>query len=148
MAACYDGFMRYLGIDFGSKRIGVALSDPSGRMAFPHSVIQNTATTKDEILALMKKEGVGVIVAGDSRDRDGKENPIMQKAKPFCETLAAESGAPLYYRLEAYTSVQAAHIQGDNAMNDASAASLILQSYLDGINAPYEVDDAYEDDEY
>jgi putative Holliday junction resolvase len=129
--------MRYLGIDFGSKRIGISLSDSSGRMAFPHSIVQNTSTAKDEILALMKKENVGVIVAGDSRNRDGIENPIMQKAKPFCEALAVESGAPLYYRLEAYTSVQAAHIQGDNAMNDASAATLILQSYLDGVNPSY-----------
>ena len=133
--------MRYLGIDFGSKRIGISLSDPSGRMAFPHSIVLNTVTAKDEILALMRKEHVGAIVAGDSRNRDGVENLIMQKAKPFCEALSSESGAPLYYRLEAYTSVQAAHIQGDNAMNDASAATLILQSYLDGVNEPLEDND-------
>lgn len=137
-------FMRYLGIDYGSKRIGVALSDPSGRMAFPKCVVQNAKTTMDDLLTMIKQEGVGAIVAGESRDKNGFENLIMQEARPFCDALAQTAGIPIYYRLESYTSVQAAKIQGDNAMNDASAASIILQTYLDGINPPLENIDEHE----
>ncbi len=136
--------MRYIGIDYGSKRIGIALSDTEGRMAFPHSIVLNTRNAKDEILALIQKEVVGAIVAGDSRDRNGLSNPIMEYAKPFCDSISEISGLPIYYRLEAYTSVQAAKIQGDNAMNDASAAAIILQTYLDGINTPINDVDEYE----
>jgi putative Holliday junction resolvase len=134
--------MRYLGIDYGSKRIGIALSDPIGRMAFPFSVVLNTTEAKENIKKIVRDNNVGAIVAGDSKDRNGLPNIIMTEARPFCDSLAAELELPIHYRLEAYTSVQAAKIQGDNAMNDASAAAIILQSYLDGINVPLEgVDD-------
>lgn len=126
-----------MGIDFGSKRIGIAMSDISGRMAFPHSIVLNTKTAMDDILALIAKNNVGGIVAGESRDRNGLQNPIMEQARPFCDTLAEKAGIPIHYRLESYTSVQAAKIQGDNAMNDASAAAIILQMYLDGINPKF-----------
>lgn len=143
---CYYDHMRYIGIDYGSKRIGIALSDSSGRMAFPHSIVLNRKSAQDEILALIKKESVGAIVTGDSRDKNGLQNLIMLDARPFCDLLAEKAGLPIYYRLEAYTSVQAAHIQGDNAMNDASAAAIILQSYLDGINPSYSGKDGEDDD--
>src|SRR5574344_2009465 len=117
--------MRYIGIDYGSKRIGIALSDPTGRMAFPHSVVLNKKGVHDELLSFMKKENIGAIVAGDSRDKNGNQNKIMGEATPFCNSLSEKSGVPIYYILEAYTSVQASHIQGDNDMNDASAATII-----------------------
>lgn len=140
--------MRYLGIDYGSKRIGIALSDTSGRMAFPNSVILNTKNAKNEILELIKKENVEMIVAGESKDKNGIPNLIMNEARPFCDELSNESGLPIKYILESYTSVQAAKIQGDNAMNDASAASIILQTYLDGINKPFEGADGFDEEEY
>lgn len=129
--------MKYIGIDYGSKRIGIAMSDMSGRMAFPHSIVLNTKTAMNDILTLISKNNVEAIVAGESRDRNGLQNPIMEQARPFCDTLSERAGIPIHYRLESYTSVQAAKIQGDNAMNDASAAAIILQTYLDGVNPRY-----------
>ncbi len=136
-----------MGIDYGSKRIGVSLSDPTGRMAFPHSVVLNRKSAPDDLLALMKKENVGAIVAGDSRDRNGNQNKIMIDATPFCNSLSEKSGAPIYYILESYTSVQAAHIQGDNAMNDASAATIILQNHLDRVNPNFSGNNGEDDEE-
>ncbi len=134
--------MRYLGIDYGSKRIGIALSDPIGRMAFPFSVVPNTKDAAAAITQIIMDNRVGEIVTGDSKDKNGLQNLIMLEARPFCDGLAQSLGLPLHYILESYTSVQAARIQGDNAMNDASAAAIILQCYLDSINVPLEgVDD-------
>ena len=60
--------MRYLGVDYGSKRIGLALSDEAGTMGFPHAIVANTLRVADEIVALIKKENIGAVVIGDSRD--------------------------------------------------------------------------------
>lgn len=139
--------MRYIGIDYGSKRIGIALTDSSGRMAFPNCVVQNSRNAMNEILALIKKNEVGAIVTGESRDRNGLQNLIMLEARPFCDELAKQAGIPIYYRLESYTSVQAAKIQGDNAMNDASAAAIILQQYLDGVNPKFSGADGEHEEE-
>ncbi len=121
--------MRLMGIDFGSKRVGVALSDESGAMAFPHAVVP-TATATLDVLALARKEGVGTVVVGLSADFQNRENPIMVPARAFAEELARELGIPVVFEPEFLTSMEASRLQGEHEQSDASAAALILNSYI------------------
>lgn len=123
--------MRLLGIDYGTKRVGVALSDDKGLMAFPKAVFPNDNYLFTEIKNLVKANGIETIVVGESRDYQMAENPIMRKVKPFVEELKRDLGVVVVYEPELLTSHQAAHFQGKTDMIDASAASIILQSYID-----------------
>lgn len=126
--------MKYLGIDYGTKRVGIATSDDGGTMAFPLCVLPNTKTLLADIHALCTKEHVHAIVMGDSRNNLNQANPIMSVITPFAEELNAATGLPLHFMNEAFSSREAAHVQGDNSLNDASAAALVLQSFLDRTN--------------
>lgn len=123
--------MRYLGIDFGSKHIGIAISDEQGTMAFPHASMSNTKNLAGDIAALAAEKGVGEIVIGESRDYQGNENPIMAKAHAFAKELGEKSGLPIHFELEFMTSVEARHIQGSSEKTHSSASAIILQSFLD-----------------
>lgn len=123
--------MRILGIDYGAKRVGVALSDDKGMMAFPKAVLPNDNYLFTEIKNLVKANGVETIVVGESRDYKMAENPIMGKVRPFVEELKRDLDVVVVYEPELLTSHQAAHFQGKTSMIDASAASIILQSYID-----------------
>lgn len=127
--------MRYLGIDFGTKKVGLALSDESGAMGFPHSVLPNSPRLLAEVSALVAKENVGAIVIGESLDFSGKENPVAKDARAFGEELSKATGLPVSYEFEALTSQEASRsIDGMRERQaspvDASAAALILTSYL------------------
>ena len=83
--------MRYLGVDYGSKRIGLALSDEAGMMGFPYSIVPNTPKLLDEVCALIAKENIGVVVIGESRSLSGGENPIAKDARA-AEFLVGKPG--------------------------------------------------------
>ncbi len=133
--------MRLLGIDYGEKRIGIALSDQDKRMAFPHSVVDNKgfALIAKEIKKIIKKENVGGIVMGLSINFHKKENPIMKNAREFASILEKETKLKVVFENEMFTSALAERIQGKNKMIDASAATLILESYLGKINGSHQV---------
>ena len=122
--------MRILGIDYGSKNIGLSLSDEKGEWAFPHLVLENGKETAKKILKIAKENGVSEIIVGESKDFKGKANEIMVAAKDFAKSFAA-AGLTVHFEPEYLTSHQAQHIQGVNKMLDASAAKIILQSFLD-----------------
>lgn len=122
--------MRYLGIDFGEKRVGIALSDEEGKFAFPQAVLVNNSDLLKNISSLCIKNNVETVVMGESRDYHGQINEIMWKIDGFRKQLEA-LGMKVIFEPEFLTSVQASQITGENAMLDASAAALILQSYLD-----------------
>ena len=126
--------MKYIGIDYGTKRVGVALSDDGGTMAFPYSVIENTPALFGELQRIIKEHDVSGIVVGESLDYSGKPNPVMQKIKIFAGALEKQIGISVRYEPEFLTSAQARHIQGDSQTLDASAAAIILQSFLDKMN--------------
>lgn len=122
--------VRYIGIDYGHKRVGVALSDGEGGFAFPHAVwTQKEALEK--IVALVAERGVGAVVIGQSHDLAGVANPIQQKIDDFILKLKEKITIPIHSEPEFYTSAEAEHIQGKTASHDASAAALILKSYFD-----------------
>ncbi len=123
--------MRYLGIDYGEKRVGVALSDPSKTFATPLSVIRNGSDLLVEIQNICKNNDVEAIVVGESKNFALRDNYIMKEIRPFVERLKNELKIPVHLHPEFMTSVEAEHIQGKNEMHDASAAALILRSYLD-----------------
>jgi len=89
--------MRYLGIDYGEKRIGIALSDEKGKMAFAYGVIANRGTEKvsAEIKKICAENSVGKIVLGKSLNYKGELNPIMAEIEPFKTALEKETGLPL-----------------------------------------------------
>lgn len=119
-----------MGIDFGTKKVGIALSDEAGKMAFPHSVIPNNDALLKTIATLIEKEGVEEIVMGHSLDSDGKENAVHQHAVDFVTDLTLETPIPVHFEPEQFSTQQAIKIQGRNEQADASAAAIILESYL------------------
>ena len=145
--------MRYLGIDYGEKRIGIALSDENGKMAFAHSVIANRGTKKvsAEIKKICAENSVGKIVLGKSLNYKGELNQIMSGIEPFKTVLEKETSLPVIYENETLTSAEARRPLGGPRKRppvlskrkspekekkagmkvDASAAALILKSYLD-----------------
>ena len=122
--------MRYLGIDFGQKRVGIALSDEDGKFAFPQVVLENNSDLLKNIIDWCMRNNVETVVMGESRDYHGKINEIMWKIEGFRKQLEM-MGKKVIFEPEFMTSVQASQITGENEMIDASAAAIILQSYLD-----------------
>ncbi len=137
----YHERMRYLGIDYGTKKVGLALSDEAGRMGFPHAVVANTPRLVEEVAALIATKNVGAVVLGESRDFTGRENPVASAARAFAKHLGERAGVPVFFEPEVFTSAEArrqhegtektrAPRQTRGARVDASAAALILTSYL------------------
>jgi putative holliday junction resolvase len=126
--------MRILGIDYGEKRVGVAITDDKSMMAFPHSVVVNTKELVKEISDIARENKISTIVIGESRNYKGEANRIMERVEIFAKGLK-ESGFEVVYEPEILSSHQAAHFQGKTDKLDASAASIILQSYLDRVRS-------------
>ncbi len=142
--------MKYLGIDYGSKRVGIALSDESGTLAFPKVVLPRDGKLIDEIQKMCAEGGVGEIVIGESLDYKGKPNEIMRDILIFKTALLGKVGLPVHFEPEFMTSHEVS--KNKNMMHDvaneredgrpgrkkekresvdASAAALILQNFLD-----------------
>lgn len=133
---CYDGFMRYLGIDYGKKRIGLALSDEEGNIAFPRTQLTtyNLQLTTKFIRDIIKKEGVEKIVVGLPVTFGGKESAQTAEARVFGEKLQKAVQLPVEFENELLTTKMA--LKSGVAKNkvDAASAAIILQSYLDRDN--------------
>ena len=126
--------MRYLGVDYGAKRIGLAISDHSESFAMPFRVISNFVFVEDvinEVIDICKKENIDEIVVGESKNFSQEENKIMEDIKLFVKKLGDGIKIPIHMHPEFLTSIEAERLQGKNDMNDASAAAIILKSYLD-----------------
>ncbi len=122
--------MRYMGIDFGTKRVGVALSDEGGVMAFPHSVVLNDSKLLETLAVLAEKEVVGTIVFGWSRSLHGEDNAVAEGAGACARALEVRLHIPTAFESEVFTTQEAIREQGRNELTDASAATIILNSYL------------------
>ncbi len=121
---------RLLGIDYGQKRVGVAISDESEKMAFPHKVFTNDHDLLKNICALIVEKNITEIVIGHSLDRVGAPNNIHEKVVSLITDLTLEVGLPIHLESELYTTQAALRIQGRNSMTDAAAAALILDNFL------------------
>ena len=127
--------MRYIGIDYGTKNVGIAFSDEEGTMGFPHSVLPNDSRLLSQVRTLCAEKEVGMMVVGDSRALSGALNPLAEEARAFGKQFAEESGIPVVYESEVFTTQEARRspegVWGDKGKAiDAKAAALILTSYL------------------
>jgi putative Holliday junction resolvase len=125
--------MRYLGIDYGEKRVGIAVSDADGKFAFAKAVFPNNNKLIESVQKMCAEQKIGAIVVGESNDLNIMPNEIMKQIEPFKNNLERMIGLPVYFEPEFYSSAEAERIQGKVKNLDASAAAIILQSYLDKI---------------
>jgi putative Holliday junction resolvase len=123
--------MRYLGIDYGAKRVGLAVSDSLGSIAFPRTTIQNDAKLFEHLKGLIKSEQVERIVVGDTRAFSGFQNPVTKEAEFFIEKMKELSQLPVISAWEAGSSVEASRYAPDDEHEDGAAAAIILQRYMD-----------------
>ena len=138
--------MRHLAIDYGSKRVGLAISDDGGTMAFPYKILANNMELVDTIHNICGEESISAIVLGESHDLSGEPNKIMGSIEEFKRNLEGELDLPIYFQKEFMTTVEARGrggkeqnnarktSKGESKSADASAAALILQRYLDKKN--------------
>ena len=122
--------MRILGIDYGSRKIGLALTNSEGQFAAPHSVILNNDKTLKTICNLIKEKEVTKIVVGKSLNFKREENPIMKQIVPFSAELEKITALPVELWDETLTTSAAQRTQEADAMLDARAAALLLESYI------------------
>lgn len=140
----YSTAMKYLGIDYGTKRIGLAVSDDSGMMAFPRGIVSGGATALASIVKTITEEGVQKIVVGHSIDQAGNRNMLADDVDAFVAELEKLSGLPVEFQDERFTSMMARSFdftKDDYAANprranrvehvDDRAAAVMLQRYLD-----------------
>ena len=133
--------MRYLGLDVGDKRIGIALSDESAILASGLPTFQRVGPKKDlkAIAELVRTHEAGEVVVGLPRKLDGSIGPQAEKVLAFIEQLRGVLRVPVVPWDERFTSVVAnqALLEADasrrerKANVDKVAAILILQNYLD-----------------
>lgn len=143
--------MRFLGIDYGTKRIGVAVSDENNTLAFPKEIVPNDAHALARLGEIIKENNISEIVIGESVDFSGKLNALSARIEVFILKLKEKFILPLHKQKEFLTSIEARKSAGGikrlnpsqvhskikqikSGRIDASAAALILQRYLDRIN--------------
>ena len=133
---------RWLGLDLGHVRIGVALSDPLGMTAQPLTVLKSAGTQKDIIAigGLVDQYEVTQVIVGLPLNMDGTESATAKKVREFTEKLVRRLNVPVFFIDERLTSKQAERlmIEGDSRREDRRqkidkvAAALLLQSALQG----------------
>jgi len=123
-----------IGLDYGDKRVGVAVAHVVARLPHPLTTIPNDNNLLSNVQHIVQQEAVGLIVVGLPRGMDGNYTDQTRKAEQFAATLRAAVTVPVELADETLTSVDAEahlgpglHAKGDI---DAVAASLILERYL------------------
>ena len=138
--------MRVLGVDFGHKRIGLALSDETGTIAQPLEYIAGggVAAVSREIARICAERQIGKVVVGVPLRLDGKASEQTERTLAFIAALRRATTVPVAEWDERLTSVQAerALLEGNVRRSerkqkiDKIAAQIMLQSYLDATNPP------------
>ena len=133
--------MRILAVDHGEKRIGIALSDPTGRIANPFQIVEHVSRLMDaaQVAAIAQENEVGLIVVGQSFDDEGKPNLAGRRAAKFAATLQEQTSIPIELWDESFSTqdARAARIElgvsrkKRSGHQDSLAAVMILQSYLE-----------------
>ncbi len=125
--------MKYLGIDYGSKRVGFAESDGEGLLAFPLLIASNDLDLVRDTLEIIKAMSIDSVVIGLSTNNKGEPNKIASEAEVFGKKLL-DQGINVVYEKEYYTSFEAKKQPDHKNEVDDAAAALILQRYLDKVN--------------
>lgn len=132
---------RLLGVDYGQRRVGLAISDADRRLAFPLEVRTRQGREADAAFfrALIEREEVGGLVVGLPIHLDGREGQKATEARAFGAWLAEVVGLAVVFYDERFTTVQAEHALWDAGLThqrrkerrDKVAAQILLQTYLD-----------------
>lgn len=133
--------MRALGIDFGTKRVGLATSDPTGTLCSPFKTIERTTRQAlfDELLEIIQDEAIEAIVVGLPLSLDGEDTLTTRQARNFAQSLARRTPVPVHLwdeRLssaEAETELDMAGVFGTKRKKalDSQAAVIILRSWIE-----------------
>jgi putative Holliday junction resolvase len=131
---------RILGIDFGEKRIGLAVSDAEGQFAVPLETVKRSSDIQAirQIIGIALRRQVECFVVGEPLNLDGSRGPASDRVSSFARKLAAESGLPIEMTDETLTSVEAEERLREAGIDprrhpekvDATAAQILLQQYL------------------
>ena len=132
---------RLLGIDYGTVRVGLAVSDADRKLAFPHQVRQRQNNEADAgyFRSLVEEEEVGGLVVGLPVHNDGTEGVKAAEARTYGAWLAQVTGLPVVFWDERFTTIQAESALWEaglthakrRARRDKVAAQMMLQAYLD-----------------
>ena len=133
--------MKFLCVDPGEVRIGVAISDETGTLARPLAILGHVSRLTDamEIMQLALQNRADAIVVGQALDSDGKPGPKARSAARLADALQALEEMPIYLWDESYSSQKAAELRiakGESRKKrsqpiDDLAAALILQDFLE-----------------
>lgn len=134
--------MRVLGIDLGSKRIGIATSDRSGTIATPYTVLLRCGSMGGDhrnIAKMVVEEEAEAVIVGLPLNMDGSEGRAAQAARVEAARMATVVGVPVHVHDERLTTVEADRVLMEQKMNaqarrrvvDKVAAAVMLQSWLD-----------------
>ena len=135
--------MRFLALDVGTRRIGLAISD-SGIFVRPHGVLHRKSKKEDfaRLSRLISELKIERVIVGIPYSLSGSEEigPQARQVKRYAEALAEVVSVPVEYFDESYSTVDAqAQLSTAGQKNvpiDAAAAAVILQNYLDALNNP------------
>lgn len=114
----YCIYMKYLGVDYGAKRVGFSLSDDGGVFAFPFKILSNDLFLIEAVSKICEMENVQAIVVGESHDLSGKPNKIMGSIEEFVKNIEIETSLPVYLQKEFMTTVEARGREGKEQFND------------------------------
>ncbi|MBM4448205.1 MAG: Holliday junction resolvase RuvX [Chloroflexi bacterium] len=127
-----------MGLDIGDRRIGVAMSDPQGILASPLTIINRADEPSDinAILAIVDQNQVGAVVVGLPLSLNGSLGPQAEKVQDFAHQLRRHTEVTVEFRDERLTTASAQRLmkmtgKDRRSRDDAMAAALILQGYLD-----------------
>lgn len=122
--------MVILGIDYGTKKIGVAIGQSITRTANPLKVINNNESMKIELAQIMKKWEPKIVVVGQPKLADGNPHPLEKGIENFIRVLKSSYNVAIYREDEALSSFEASHYTNERDAFDAYAAAIILESWM------------------
>jgi putative holliday junction resolvase len=135
---------RILGLDYGSVRVGIAISDPSGTIATGLKTLRNDSTLIRRIADLVREHQIGRIVIGLPVSLKGKDSRKTEEVRTFCRALEEHVALPIILQDERYSSKDALATmiemnttrkqRRNKGRIDEMAAAIILQSFLDRRN--------------
>lgn len=122
--------MKKMGIDYGKKRVGIAFTDDGGHMAFPFDTLPNDRDLQKKLVNLITEKKVTEIIIGHSLNGDGVPNEIHKAVEELITDLTLACGLPIHLEPEQYSTQEALQLQGRTSKTDASAAAIILNSFI------------------
>ena len=132
--------MKILGIDWGTKRIGIAISNMSAKIAFPRPYIKNNKKAIEEIMTIISKENIKLVLVGIPLMENGGESDSTFDATKFFEKIKNKAKIDVQQFDERYTTRIAENVlesfgmkwQKSREIKDSISAVIMLQGYIDG----------------